>query len=809
MRHGICIHGHFYQPVREDPWTGRIGYQAGAAPYHDWNERVLDECYAPNTAARILDADGWTRDILNTFAWTSFDAGPTLLSWIEEQDPDTYQAILAGDREAQSRFGGHGSAIAQAYHHAILPLLPRKQKEQEVRGGIEDFTSRFGRYPEGMWLPEMAVDEETLEVLAAEGIRFTILEPSQVAAMQLPGETTWRDLPSGITDPVLPVLCPLPSGESIAIFFSDTPVSHRVAFGDLLEDGGRFADAILARLPADRMRPALVSVATDGETYGHHKRFGEMALAYAIETIGQDTRARLTVFGEFLDAQPPLATVRICERSSWSCCHNLARWNGECSCGSRNVPGWTPGWRSVLRAAADSVRGPVLDYVGKEISLAFREPGSAVDDLPRLARDPSPEGVLHYFARHGLCGDSPEARGRALLLLDALRNIQRMYTSCGWFFDDIAGIEAIQVMRYAARAIQVCRDLGGPDLEAVYRAVLHTAPVNTPGYRNGAEVYDRLVVPWMLNDTDFLLYSVLSSPRSPGPFQVHSGITCASGRVIQVDASSTAMCSSGTIAFSSPRTSPPVSHAFAVREGGPGRTVIVLAGGDTEREVQAKAGLLAEALREPVSPTGPGEWVRFTRPVAGSGTFTYDQFTPQCRTLALEREVTRCLEGILAPGLSLPPGPGWEGTEDLVPVPPVASAIASFRAVGDLISGICAGRADMREPRGPVTMFRRSPSPEGERAIARAADLQIRDLVCAALGPGRDPGPLHSAVLVARVLDAASVTIPLRSTERTLFSVARDILPEETSFAAAGDSRAGNWCDSFRLLAVSLRVKLP
>ena len=309
MSRFVCIHGHFYQPPRENAWLEEIEVQDSAAPYHDWNERVSAECYAPNTAARILDDKDRIVDIVNNYASIRFDAGPTLLSWLERANPEVYRAILEADRTARDRFRGHGTAMAQAYNHIIMPLATSRDKRTQVLWGIRDFESRFGRRPEGMWLPEAAVDLESLDVMAAEGILFTVLAPRQASATRPLAGGEWRDAGDGRIDPRKPYLCRLPSGRTIALFFYDGPLSHDLAFGNLLRNGEQFAKRLVAGFSGEAGRPELVHIATDGETYGHHHRFGEMALAYALRHIEENGLAEITVYGDYLERFPPADEV--------------------------------------------------------------------------------------------------------------------------------------------------------------------------------------------------------------------------------------------------------------------------------------------------------------------------------------------------------------------------------------------------------------------------------------------------------------------------------------------------------------------
>ncbi|MDT8358310.1 MAG: DUF3536 domain-containing protein, partial [Methanomicrobiaceae archaeon] len=491
---GICIHGHFYQPPRIDPWLGEVPYQESASPFHDWNERIWAECYAPNTAARILDDQERIIDITNNYASISFDAGPTLLSWLQTHHPPVYEAILRADETGRKSFSGHGPALAQAYHHAILPLSHPRDVRTEVIWGIEDFVFRFRRQPEGMWLPECAVDTGTLEALAEQGISFTILSPYQAKRIRAVGDDEWVEVRNGLPDPTMPYLCPLPSGRSLVIFFYEPLISGGIAFGDLLRDGGRLAGELERRLPGD---PALVSVATDGETFGHHRRFGEMALAYAIRTI-RGSGTPLTIYGEYLAEHPPTHEVEIVDHSSWSCPHGVERWRSDCTCSSGH-PEWSRGWRAPLREAMDFVRDRLAPFYERETGKYLDDPWRARDRYIEVVVDRSPSNVDRFLSAHAPRPLSGSEQVRVLSLLEMERFILMMYTSCGWYFDDIGGIEPLGVMACAARAMDLARRLGGPDLEPRYVEILGRAKSNDPELRDGAFLYNSRIRPRILD----------------------------------------------------------------------------------------------------------------------------------------------------------------------------------------------------------------------------------------------------------------------------------------------------------------------
>lgn len=472
----VVIHGHFYQPPREDPWLDELETEPSAAPFHDWNERIERECYRAVVAARSYAPDGRIARIVNTLAEISFDVGPTLLEWMESHAPRTYAAILEADRVSRDRHDGHGNAIAMPYHHVILPLASRRDKVTEVRWGIADFRRRFGREPVGMWLPETAVDPDTLDVLAAAGIRFTVLAPHQVARAPAGGFPGWYRTPSGRT---------------IALFIYDGAISHDVAFGSLLRNAQGWAERLLSLDPSGAER-RLVAVATDGETYGHHHRFGEVALAWVLGDLAR-RNVRVENFSAFLARHPAEVEVHLVAPTSWSCPHGVERWRSDCGCRIAPERATNQRWRAPLRQG--------LDWLAGELHGVFEREGAALLSDPWAGRDAYGDVVTAdgsaigpWLAGRGPLSNDHATRVRARELLELERNALRMFTSCGWFFDDIAGIEALQVLRYAARAIE----LAGPSAERLEAGLLQRlaqAESNEPVARSGRELYLSVVKP--------------------------------------------------------------------------------------------------------------------------------------------------------------------------------------------------------------------------------------------------------------------------------------------------------------------------
>ncbi|MEM0982741.1 MAG: DUF3536 domain-containing protein [Planctomycetota bacterium] len=494
MNRYVCIHGHFYQPPRENPWLEAVERQESAAPAHDWNERVTIECYRPNARARRLGEDGWLDAITNNYARISYNFGPTLLSWLEEHEPGVYDAILDADRISVRRFSGHGSAIAQAFNHLIMPLTNERDKKTQVIWGIEDFKHRFGRHPEGMWLPETACDTASLEALAEHGIRYTILAPRQCKSIRKLGDTGWQDVGEGV-DPSRAYVVNLPSGRTINVFFYDGPVSQAVAFEQLLESGERFANRLMSGLSDDRGHTQLVHIGTDGETYGHHHRYGEMALAYTIEKIERSGVAKLTNYAEFLDIAPPEFEAEIHENSSWSCVHGVERWRSDCGCHSGGNAGWNQAWRAPLRKALDWLRDELAPRFEAAAAELLQDPWEARDAYVHLVLDRSSQVVDGFFRAHGARSLDRAERVRALQLLEMQRHAMYMYTSCGWFFDELSGIETVQVMRYAGRAIQLAEETLGIDLLDPFLERLGETHSNLPQLGSGRRVFDLLVRP--------------------------------------------------------------------------------------------------------------------------------------------------------------------------------------------------------------------------------------------------------------------------------------------------------------------------
>lgn len=484
----ICIHGHFYQPPRENAWIEEIELQDSAAPFHDWNERIAHECYGPNAVARILNDNDKIENIVSNYSRMSYNFGPTLLSWLEQKAPRIYQQIIDADKESMVRYNGHGSAMAQVYNHIIMPLAIRRDKETQVKWGIADFEKRFERKPEGMWLAETAVDIETLEVLAENGIKFTVLAPHQAKKFRKPGDESWAD---GI-DIKRAYVCNLPSGKSVNLFFYDGKHSQGVAFNGYLNNGKYFSEALIGALD-NREESQLVHIATDGESYGHHHKNGEMALAYCMEQIEKDPDIHLTNYSQFLELTEEIYEVEINEDTSWSCAHGIERWRSNCGCHTGGEPGWNQKWRSGLRES--------LDWLNSEFSAIF-EKGMAEysndcwgirNKYYSVFSDRSPDNIERFFKQNF---DKPIARKDKTIiirLLEMEKLSAYMFTSCAWFFNEVSGLETLQVLQYANRGIQLAEEISNVKLEDRFESRLQLIKSNIKKYGSAKDIYRKWV----------------------------------------------------------------------------------------------------------------------------------------------------------------------------------------------------------------------------------------------------------------------------------------------------------------------------
>jgi len=484
----LIIHGHFYQPPREDPWLGEIERQPSAAPYHDWNERIHDECYGPNAFAHIINNEGVIERTVNNYAHISFNFGPTLFSWLEKHHPRTYQRILDADRTSAEVRGGHGNAIAQAYGHAILPLCNEQDRLTQVVWGLSDFRHRFGREPESIWLPETACDEATLQLLIDQGFRYVILAPEQAARFRPVGSRQWHSSADRGIDPTRTYryVDTREPDRSIAIFFYNGPLARAIAFERVLSSSQQLIGLVNQ---AAQFGP-LVNLATDGETYGHHFKFGDLCLAHAMEIEARAAGFWVTNYGEYLDHHPPEFDVEIREVSSWSCTHGVDRWQADCGCGRDGFDGWNQSWRQPLRGALEFLRDEAAGYFDDYGERFFKDPWEARNNYVQVILDGgrSTEEFLKSNTSRTLSDSEKEA---ALGLLEMQHNSLLMFTSCAWFFSELSGIETVQIMKYAARVIELHQQLGLPSPQRRFLELMAQARSNIRQKGSGADIFLR------------------------------------------------------------------------------------------------------------------------------------------------------------------------------------------------------------------------------------------------------------------------------------------------------------------------------
>ena len=519
----VVVHGHFYQPPRENPWLEAVEKQPGAAPYHDWNERIAYECYIPNANSRIKNiGTNKTIDLVNNYAYISFNFGPTLMSWYQKQFSEEYVWIIDADRASGEKNKGHGNAIAQVYNHVIMPLTGRRDQVTEVLWGIRDFEHRFKRKPEGMWLPETACNYATVKVLIEFGIKFIILSPAQAERIRKMGGKKWIDVSAGTIDTRKPYRLFLKNregktvrGKHIDVFFYNMPLSQAVSFEDVLVDAKSFADRIESHFDPNDPAPQLMSIVTDGESFGHHRSFADMGLAYLLKYELPKRNIRVVNYASYLELNPPDWTVEIKtgkngEGTSWSCSHGVDRWKDDCGCTTSSRPGWDQRWRAPMRMALDKLRDELARIYEEEGGKIFKDPWTARNDYIDIILDRSPEKIEAFFKSHLKVKLTHDVVVRGLSLLEMQKHSLLMYTSCGWFFAEISGTEAVQNILYAARAIQLARELTGKNLDGLFLPTLKEARSNLREYGDGWGVYEKLVRPSIVTKEQLVSHYAIS-----------------------------------------------------------------------------------------------------------------------------------------------------------------------------------------------------------------------------------------------------------------------------------------------------------
>ena len=799
----VCIHGHFYQPPRENPWLEAIEIQDSAFPYHDWNERITAECYASNAASRILDGEQRVMDIVSNYAKMNFNFGPTVLSWMEVYAPEIYQAVLDADKQSMEWRSGHGAAIAQVYNHMIMPLANSRDKLTQIIWGIKDFENRFKRFPEGMWLAETAVDTESLELLAQQGIKYTILAPHQGARFRRIGEEEWVE---GDIDPTTPYLCNLPSGKSITIFFYDGPISRAVAFEHLLTRGEALAERLIGGFTDGRDWPQLMHIATDGETYGHHQKFGDMALAAALNYIESNNHARVTNYGEFLELCPPLFEAQIHERTSWSCAHGVERWNSDCGC-SGGVPGWNQGWRGPLRASLDWLRDRLAQIFARKGSEFFKDPWVTRDAYIEVILNREMEQAEAFLAQHTTRDLSADEKIMALKLLEMQRHAMLMYTSCGWFFDELSGLETVQVIDYASRALQLAEGLVEEGTEKAFLDRLQQAKSNVPEHHDGLWIYQNFVLPIRLDLVKVGAHYAFSSLFED--FEEHSQIYCYAiaredyTKIVTPDAS----IAMGRIHVASEITEEETCLTFCV---------VRLGSHDFKGGVQEACGVEGyNAMKEEMSAVfDKGLYTDLVLLMDKHfGTHSYsliNLFTDEKRKI-LNQIINENMQESITSYQSMydKMRPLMEFVQDTrMPVPAIFMTAAQPALHEALKTAITQDEIDTDNIQRIIAQIRKwnvtTDSEEMEYFMRRHAEKLTRALA-------DDPSDLKLMAKVQKFMDMKNeipVNIVLWQVQNDYYVLAKTVYPDYLEKAKGGDEGAGAWLENFRRLGETFRFNL-
>ncbi len=808
MEHCICIHAHFYQPPRENPWLEAIERQVPAHPYHDWNGRIDAECYRPNGMARILDGSGRIDRIVNNYARISFNFGPTLLSWLAAEDPAAYAKILDADRESRDRFSGHGSAIAQAYNHPILPLCNSRDKETQIRWGLRDFTHRFGRAPEAMWLPETAADLETLDRMARMGLRYAILAPHQAARVRKKSERAWHEVAGQDIDPSMPYELELPGGRTMALFFYDGPISRAVGFEKLLADGEAFAQRLMRAFSPQRVRPQLVHIATDGETYGHHHKFGEMALAYALHAIESGKKARLTNYGEYLERHPPTHAVEIRENGSWSCPHGTGRWSEDCGCSTGAHPGWRQEWRAPLRRALDWLRDTAAGVYEEGAAGLLRDPWAARDGYIDVMLDRSPESAELFLRAHARRELDAAERVRAFKLQELQRHAMLMYTSCGWFFDDISRIETVQILRYAARSIELAEDLsGGSGIETGFLEILRGARSNEPELGDGRDIYEKFVRPARIGKNRVAAHVAVRSLFEEPPPQAEFYSYRVDRQTHTKAAGGAARLAAGRCTLLSRVTQESSGAEYAALLFGDGRIV----GGGKNWGEEAAFGEFAADITGVLERNDAPAAQRRIEDYFGRGAVSLEDLFPDERQFVLEtqlRAATAALESCGGEAYAAA-APAARSLMRLGIEPPesfrtAAALVLRSRLLHTLEAGAAQPEAVMRLLE-EARLWKAEPD---RRELALTLRRSIEALAERARGKPGDIASLRELAAAVDLASALSLDIDYYQTQNLFCEMLREGYPSVERAAGSGDEGAAQWVREFRDLGRKLSVRM-
>ncbi|BDU50683.1 DUF3536 domain-containing protein [Haliovirga abyssi] len=513
----LVIHGHFYQPPRENPWLEAIEIQKSAHPFHDWNERINEECYRPNAFSKIFNSKGEIIKVVNNYSKMSFNFGPTLLSWLEKNDFETYNRILEADKESLKEYSGHGNALAQVYNHIIMPLADKEDKNTQILWGIKDFESRFKRKPEGMWLAETAIDYKTVDALIENDIKFTILSPYQAKNTREMEKKEWKDVLGGKIDSTKPYRCYSKTypNKYIDIFFYDGPISSSIGFEDTVKDSSKYISRLKLALNEKAEHSQIVNIATDGETYGHHKKFADLTLAHLLFDLAPKNNFEVINYGYYLEKFGVVDEVELNEGkgegTSWSCAHGVDRWKDDCGCNSGGNYGWNQKWRKPLRDGLNKLRDILKEIYGKEATPYFKDIWKARNEYVDVVLNRSLKNVNDYFKRNLKKEVDTEEQEFLLKLLEIQRNLLLMFTSCGWFFDEISGLETIQILSYASKAIQLAQDYTNQDIEKIFTNYLEEAKSNIKEFGTGKDIYFNMVKSRIVDFDKMVAHYAISS----------------------------------------------------------------------------------------------------------------------------------------------------------------------------------------------------------------------------------------------------------------------------------------------------------
>jgi alpha-amylase/alpha-mannosidase (GH57 family) len=828
----LCIHGHFYQPPRENPWLEAIELQDSAYPYHDWNERIAGESYAPNAAARILDSEGRIVKIVNNYSRINFNFGPSLLAWAKEKAPDLHEMIVDADRQSITQFSGHGSAIAQAYNHMIMPLANRADKITQVKWGLEDFRYRFGRDPKGMWLPETAVDLETLDIMAGFGLDFTILAQHQAHLVRRIGRSEWMDVTGGRIDPTRAYRCNLPSGKSMSIFFYDGPISRAVAFEGLLNNGEFFAQRLLSGYSSARDWPELAHIATDGESYGHHHRYGEMALAYAIDHVEQTEPVRITNYSEFLALHPPTHEVEIYENTAWSCAHGVGRWRENCSCNSGGHGDWNQEWRGPLREALDWLRDEVAGPYERRMRELVHDPAAARNGYINVVLDravPQREKFINEHARREL---RPAEQVELWKLLELQRHAMLMYTSCGWFFDELSGIETVQVIQYAGRVVQLAQELfnGHHKADVVYASrnmnmparfddmslesrfieKLSHAKSNVTEYGDGAEIYRRSVQPAFLDLRKVGAHYAISSVFETYPEEARVYSYTVRRHDLRVTTSGRFKMVIGRATFTSEITLETGLLTFGVIHFGDHN----LHGGVRAFRGEAEYNKLLDEANQAFSRADIPDVIRAFDRGFGLDTYSLKSLFRDEQRRILNQILTSTLSDAEAVYRQLYEhhAPLMRFLADLkAPLPKAFLTTAEYALNSHLRHALSADTLDLDR----IKKLLEEAELVGVELDATTLEFTVRKTIerlAQNVNANRKDLSLVKALRnAARVLGLLPFPVTLWAVQNVSYSLLQDNYPEFLELAASGDEQASGWIDDFRAIArkLSLNISPP